>query len=139
MRVKRLTVVGRIDSNGELQLPWEKLKEFGNLNKDRAVIVRTEVQPKEPSEKLRNFVFGYAIPEMQRILYDNGEDYTKEETYQVLRGRCPVFLDESFKDGMWHARRKEWEELDSAEAVEFVAWLQRYAAVNYCAIISDPE
>ena len=139
MRVKRQTIVGRIDTKGELQLPWDKLKDFANLNKDRAVIVRVEIQPKDPSEKLRNYVFGYAIPEMQRILYDNGEDYTKAETYEVLRGRCPVFLEETFDDKGWHARRKDWEELDSAEAVEFVAWLQRYAAENYSEIILDPE
>ena len=33
---------------------------------------------------------------------------------------------------------REWEELDSAEAVEVVAWIQRYMAENYYTILNDP-
>ena len=139
MRVKRKTIVGKINAKGELSAPWDILKYFCNLNKERAVIIRVEIQPKEPSEKLRNFVFGYAIPEMQRVFHDNGEDYTKAKTFEVLKAQCPVFLDEHYEEDGWHTRVKEWEELDSAEAVEFVAWLQRFAAENYYEIIQDPE
>lgn len=140
MRIKRKTLVGRINADGDLIAPMQLLQDFCNLNRERSVIIRVEVQPQEPGEKIRNYVFGYVIPEMQRILHDNGEDYTRAQTFEYLKSICPVFLDEEYLgNGKWKQRKKEWEELDKAEVVEFVAWVQRLAAIEFNQIIQDPE
>ena len=140
MRIKRKTLVGRINAEGDLIAPMQLLQDFCNLNRERSVIIRIEVQPQEAGEKIRNYVFGYVIPEMQRILHDNGEDYTKAQTFEYLKSICPVFLDEEYLgNGKWKQRKKEWEELDKAEVVEFVAWVQRLAAIEFNQIIQDPE
>lgn len=140
MRIKRKTLVGRINSEGDLIAPMQLLQDFCNLNRERSVIIRVEVQPQEAGEKIRNYVFGYVIPEMQRILHDNGEDYTRAQTFEYLKSICPVFLDEEYLgNGKWKQRKKEWEELDKAEVVEFVAWVQRLAAIEFNQIIQDPE
>ena len=140
MRIKRKTLVGRINAEGDLIAPMQLLQDFCNLNRERRVIIRVEVQPQEAGEKIRNYVFGYVIPEMQRILHDNGEDYTRAQTFEYLKSICPVFLDEEYLgNGKWKQRKKEWEELDKAEVVEFVAWVQRLAAIEFNQIIQDPE
>ena len=140
MRIKRKTLVGRINAEGDLIAPMQLLRDFCNLNRERSVIIRVEVQPQEAGEKIRNYVFGYVIPEMQRILHDNGEDYTRAQTFEYLKSICPVFLDEEYLgNGKWKQRKKEWEELDKAEVVEFVAWVQRLAAIEFNQIIQDPE
>ena len=140
MRIKRKTLVGRINAEGDLIAPMQLLQDFCNLNRERSVIIRVEVQPREAGEKIRNYVFGYVIPEMQRILHDNGEDYTRAQTFEYLKSICPVFLDEEYLgNGKWKQRKKEWEELDKAEVVEFVAWVQRLAAIEFNQIIQDPE
>ena len=140
MRIKRKTLVGRINAEGDLIAPMQLLQDFCNLNRERSVIIRVEVQPQEAGEKIRNSVFGYVIPEMQRILHDNGDDYTRAQTFEYLKSICPVFLDEEYLgDGKWKQRKKEWEELDKAEVVEFVAWVQRLAAIEFNQIIQDPE
>lgn len=140
MRIKRKTLVGRINAEGDLIAPMQLLQDFCNLNRERGVIIRVEVQPQEAGEKIRNYVFGYVIPEMQRILHDNGEDYTRAQTFEYLKSICPVFLDEEYLgNGKWKQRKKEWEELDKAEVVEFVAWVQRLAAIEFNQIIQDPE
>ena len=140
MRIKRKTLVGRINAEGDLIAPMQLLQDFCNLNKERSVIIRVDVQPQEAGEKIRNYVFGYVIPEMQRILHDNGEDYTRAQTFEYLKSICPVFLDEEYLgNGKWKQRKKEWEELDKAEVVEFVAWVQRLAAIEFNQIIQDPE
>ena len=140
MRIKRKTLVGRINAEGDLIAPMQLLQDFCNLNRERSVIIRVEVQPQEPGEKIRNYVFGYVIPEMQRILHDNGEDYTRAQTFEYLKSICPVFLDEEYLgNGKWKQRKKECEELDKAEVVEFVAWVQRLAAIEFNQIIQDPE
>lgn len=140
MRIKRKTLVGRINAEGDLIAPMQLLQDFCNLNRERSVIIRVEVQPQEAGEKIRNYVFGYVIPEMQRILHDNGEDYTRAQTFEYLKSICPVFLDEEyFGNGKWKQRKKEWEELDKAEVVEFVAWVQRLAAIEFNQVIQDPE
>ena len=140
MRIKRKTLVGRINAEGDLIAPMQLLQDFCNLNRERSVIIRVEVQPQEAGEKIRNYVFGYVIPEMQRILHDNGEDYTRAQTFEYLKSICPVFLDEEYLgNGKWKQRKKEWEELDKADVVEFVAWVQRLAAIEFNQIIQDPE
>ena len=140
MRIKRKTLVGRINAEGDLIAPMQLLQDFCNLNRERSVIIRIEVQPQEAGEKIRNYVFGYVIPEMQRILHDNGEDYTRAQTFEYLKSICPVFLDEEYLgNGKWKQRKKEWEELDKAEVVEFVAWVHRLAAIEFNQIIQDPE
>ena len=140
MRIKRKTLVGRINAEGDLIAPMQLLQDFCNLNRERSVIIRVEVQPQEAGEKIRNYVFGYVTPEMQRILHDNGEDYTRAQTFEYLKSICPVFLDEEYLgNGKWKQRKKEWEELDKAEVVEFVAWVQRLAAIEFNQIIQDPE
>lgn len=140
MRIKRKALVGRINAEGDLIAPMQLLQDFCNLNRERSVIIRVEVQPQEAGEKIRNYVFGYVIPEMQRILHDNGEDYTRAQTFEYLKSICPVFLDEEYLgNGKWKQRKKEWEELDKAEVVEFVAWVQRLAAIEFNQIIQDPE
>ena len=140
MRIKRKTLVGRINAEGDLIAPMQLLQDFCNLNRERSVIIRVEVQPQEAGEKIRNYVFGYVIPEMQRILHDNGEDYTRAQTFEYLKSICPVFLAEEYiGNGKWKQRKKEWEELDKAEVVEFVAWVQRLAAIEFNQIIQDPE
>lgn len=140
MRIKRKTLVGRINAEGDLIAPMQLLQDFCNLNRERSVIIRVEVQPQEAGEKMRNYVFGYVIPEMQRILHDNGEDYTRAQTFEYLKSICPVFLDEEYLgNGKWKQRKKEWEELDKAEVVEFVAWVQRLAAIEFNQIIQDPK
>ena len=140
MRIKRKTLVGRINAEGDLIAPMQLLQDFCSLNRERSVIIRVEVQPQEAGERIRNYVFGYVIPEMQRILHDNGEDYTKAQTFEYLKSICPVFLDEEYLgNGKWKQRKKEWEELDKAEVVEFVAWVQRLAAIEFNQIIQDPE
>ena len=140
MRIKRKTLVGRINAEGDLIAPMQLLQDFCNLNRERSVIIRVEVQPQEAGEKIRNYVFGYVIPEMQRILHDNGEDYTRAQTFEYLKSICPVFLDEEYLgNGKWKQRKKEGEELDKAEVVEFVAWVQRLAAIEFNQIIQDPE
>lgn len=140
MRIKRKTLVGRINAEGDLIAPMQLLQDFCNLNRERSVIIRVEVQPQEAGEKIRNYVFGYVIPEMQRILHDNGDDYTRAQTFEYLKSICPVFLDEEYLgNGKWKQRKKEWEELDKAEVVEFVAWVQRLAAIEFNQVIQDPE
>ena len=140
MRIKRKTLVGRINAEGDLIAPMQLLQDFCNLNRERSVIIRVEVQPQESGEKIRNYVFGYVIPEMQRILHDNGEDYTRAQTFEYLKSICPVFLDEEYLgDGKWKQRKKEWEELDVAEAVEFCAWVQRLASIEFNQVIQDPQ
>lgn len=139
MRVRRKTIWGKINGKGELVVRFADLEEFCKMHPNRNIIIRAEVQSREPSGKLKGYFFGYLIKEAQRAMYDNGEDYTEEQTYDKLRKECPIFLSEEREEDGWRVRLREWEELDSAEAVEVIAWMQRYMAENYYLILNDPQ
>lgn len=138
MRIRRITFWRRIGIDGNLYL-GERLAEFCAMYKGKPAIVRVSVQSEEPSEKLTNYFFGYVVKELQRAMHENGEDMREAQVYDRIRTECPLFLEEKRENGKWKTRAKEWEELDVAEAVEVVAWVQRWASENYFWIIDDPE
>lgn len=140
MRLRRKTIVGKINSKGELNAPWQVLTDFCSMHKDRGIILRAEILSTEPSEKTKNYFFGYIINELREILWQTyGERYTKEQTYDWIRKQCPLFLHEERENGEWRVRLKEFEELDSAEAVEVVDWIMQYVAENFNEILEEPK
>lgn len=139
MRIRKKTLWGTIDKSGVLHFASTELEDFCRGHSDKSCTIRVEILSKSPTERLTNYFFGYLVNEMQGAFYDNGEDYTKEQTYDEIRRRCPIFVEEKRENKGWKSRLKEWEELDVAECVEVVSWIQRYAAENLHKIISDPE
>lgn len=137
MRVRSKTIFARIGDGGELNL--SALAPFLKLHRGSSVIVKVDVAPLEPTERMTNFFFGYVVKEM-RLAYDSlGSDYTEEQTYDQIRANCPVFFEEIRENGEWKRKEKEWEDLDTAEAVEAIAWIQRWAATEFQWIIDDPR
>lgn len=139
MRVRRKTIWGHTNSNGELSFQGAELAEFCRLHPNRSIIIRAEVQSKEPSDKLKGYFFGYLIKELQRGLYDNGECLSEQETYNKIRSACPLFVAEERDGEKWKVRRREWEELDQAEAVEVIGWIHRWASENLYLVLDEPK
>ena len=138
MRLTRKTVYGRIDNEGKLSCFMGELEQFAKLHPDRGVIIRVEVQPKEPTDRTRNYYYGYCVPEMQSAMLENGERYTKAQVDYIIRSACPLFFDEQWENGKYKYRIKEWDELDQAETNEFIEWLYQWAAENYSKILESP-
>lgn len=138
MRLRRKSLVGKIDSKGELKAPWNTLYDFCTMHKDRAVIIRAEIMPKEPSEKVQAYYFGYIIPEFQdAIMQAYGERLTKSQTDEWIRCQCPLFIEETRENGRWRKRIREFEELDPAEANEAIEWMFQFASENLNLVIDD--
>lgn len=139
MRVRRKTLWGKIDKKGELQAYMGEVEAFLKMHPDKNVLIRYEIQPISPSQKMTNYFFGYIVKTLQRAIYDADSSLTERQTYDLIRDNCPVFLEEKRENGEWKVRRKDWEELDSAEAVEAIAFIQQWAAENYYCILDDAE
>lgn len=139
MRVRSKTLFGRIDAHGELKIHADALADFAKLHKGAAVKIRVEVVPNEPTERMTNYFFGYVVKEMRQALISVGNDFNEQETYDVIRKNCPVFFEEKRENGEWKRVAKEWEELDTAEAVEAIAWIQRWASTEFYWVIDDPR
>ena len=138
MRLRRKVLWGKVDAKGELKINMDDLRNFCRMHPNRSVAVRVEVQGIEPTERLKNYWFGYVVKEMQRAMYEGGNDLTEEQTYNEIRRSCPLFVEEKY-EGSWKKRLKEWGELDKAEVVEIVAWTQRWASENFNWVIDDPK
>jgi hypothetical protein len=108
------------------------------MHKGRSLLVRLEVQSIEPTERMTNYFFGYVVKEMRNAYENLGESLTEAQTYDKIRANCPVFLEEKREKGEWKTRGKEWEELSVEEAVEAIAWIQRWASMEFGWIIDDP-
>lgn len=140
MRLRRKTIVGKIDSKGNLNAPWQVLQDFCSMHQNRGVIIRAEILSKEPSEKATNYFFGYIVPELQGILMDvYGERFTKEQSYDWIRKQCPLFVQEERIKGEWRATLKDWEQLDQAECNEVIEWIIQYCAENFYQVLDYPK
>lgn len=129
---------GRIGNRGEHPTITLDAQEFFRLHSGKSVIVRYELQPTEPTEKLTNYFFGYVVKEIQNAMIAEGTHCSKEWAYDFIRENCPLFYIEERVDGKWKRTLKEWEDLDVAEAVEVIAYIQQYCAENLDIIIDDP-
>ena len=139
MRVRTKILFGRTDKSGHLKIRNEELDAFCRLNPDKAVTIRLEAQATPPTTRLTNYFFGYVVKEMRQAFFSQGEDLSEAQTYDTIRSQCPHFLEEKRERGTWKTRAKEWEELDITEAVDAIAWVQRWASQEYCWIIEDPR
>lgn len=131
-------MVGRIGERGEIQCSWDMLQDFCSSHKGKPVILRLEIQPSEPSERTRNYFFGYIIPELRNAFMEQGEHLTKEETYNKIRMLCPLFAEEKRENGQWRKTYKEFEQLDQCEANEVIDWLFQWSAENLYKILDNP-
>ena len=138
MRVVRKTLYGKTDSKGNLHCFFGELEEFCKLHPNRGIILRAEIQPIEPTERTKNYYYGYCVPEMQAAMLMSGERLTREQVDAELRKNCPICLEERMDQGHWHCRVKELDEMDQAEVNEFIEWLYQYAAENYNKILDSP-
>lgn len=139
MRLRRKTIVGKIDSKGNLSAPWKILEDFCSMHKDRKLILRAEIMPKEPSEKTKGYFFGYIVEELQGFLMEvYGERFTKEQSYDWIRKQCPFFAREERVDGEWKSYLIDFEDLDQAEANEVIEWTIQYCAENFNQILDYP-
>lgn len=138
MRIRSKTMMGRIGEHGELNLHWDALTAFLQTHRGKVAIVRVELQPVEASEKTQNYFFGYIIPELKNAFMENGEHLTKEETYNKIRGLCPLFIREDRVEGKWKRRIVEFEELSQEEACEVIDWTIQFAAENLFWVLDPP-
>lgn len=139
MRLRTKLLFGRTDKGGHLKIREGELEAFCKLHPDKAVTIRLEVQATSPSARLTNYFFGYVVKEMRQAFFSQGEDIGEADTYEAIRRHCPHFWEEKREKGVWKWRAKEWEELDSTEAVDAIAWIQRWASTEFYWVIEDPQ
>lgn len=139
MKSQRITLTKRINKSGTLYLDTPDLQEFCRQHPDRAVIVRVELLPIEPSQKSLSYYWKVVVPTIQRGLYDTGVNYSISQTDKFIRSNMPVTLEETWEDGHVKTRVRTLDELDTAEINELIEQLKIYAAENLYVYIEEPE
>lgn len=139
MRVRSKVFAVRLGEHGEIIAHWDKVGEFCGQHKGKAAFMRIELQPTEPSEKTKNYFYGYIVPELRNAFMENGEHLTKEQTYNRIREICPLFSEQTRENGQWRTHLKEFEDLDQAEANEVIDFLFQWAAENLFLILENPN
>lgn len=139
MRIQKKVLTKRISSDGELHLDCVELKEFARLHPNRAVVVRVELLPVEPSKKSFAYYWKVVVPTMQQGFYDKGYVLTLEQTEKVLRQISPCMQDDKWENGKLSKRTKELDEVDASELNEMIEYLKIYASENLDTYIEEPE
>ena len=116
------------------------VQDFLASHKGKPVIMRLEIQPSEPSERTKNYFFGYCVPEAQNaFMSEYGEHLTKEQTYDKIRELCPLFKRQERENGKWRTTYLEFEDLAQEEANDAIEWLSRFLAEEFSCILDMPR
>lgn len=100
--------------------------DFARLHPNSAIILRAEIQPKDPTERQRAYYEGYILNEMQNALYEAGEPMFKSQLDEYLISLCPILEGKHCFD-----------DLDPCEVGGYLDWLYQWAAENYSKILDD--
>lgn len=139
MRIQKQVLTKRISKDGRLVIDSPELQEFARQHPNRSCIVRVELLPIPPSQKVFSYYWQYICPTIQRALYETGGTYTLEQTDRWIREQAPVMRDEHWDGEKVRTRVKEFDEIDSAEMNEFIEWLKEFAAENLDCYIEEPQ
>lgn len=132
MRIRKKTLYGRISPKGELKIHTDLMADFCRMHQGKAVIIRIEIQPTEPTDKQKAYYWGYIVPEVQGALMEIGEVKTKEQTDAYLRSLCPICENDE-------GRVREFGDLDVAEVGGYLDWVMQFAAEELHLPLEDAE
>lgn len=139
MRVQKQTLTKRISKDGRLVIDSPELQEFARQHPNRACVIRVELLPIPPSQKVLSYYWQYIIPTVQRALYDMGDSKTMEQTDRWLRSLAPVMRDEQWTGEKLRSRVMELDEIDSAEFCEYIEWIKEFGAENLDCYIEEAQ
>ena len=122
---------GRIDKDGKMRLPMDRLRQFFSQNKGRRIVIRVDVW-EEPTEAMFGYYHRYIVPTIQKALYEQGQRLAAEEVDEWLRSSNKITCNAE------HGLRRV-EQLSRDEMSEFISWLKEFAAENLYTYIEDPK
>lgn len=118
---------GRIQENGSLKVPPERLREFFAQHKGAKVLVRIEAIGESMTSAQWGYYYGYIVPTIRQALYSLGERKTDAEVDEWLVAHYP-FTDQAKASDI----KKEM-------LTDFLEWLKEFAAENLGVFIEDPK
>lgn len=137
---------GRIDKEGKMRLPMDRLRQFFSQNKGRRIVIRVDVW-EEPTEAMFGYYHRYIVPTIQKALYELGERMNERKVDEWLRQQCPSIFEtfipptkEQEKQGYSGCTETRGiRDLSFSEMSDYLDWLKQYAAENLSVYIEDPK
>lgn len=129
--MQRISEAGRIDGNGKLLLPMDRLEAYFRANPGARVIVRFDIVEQGSTASQQAYYFNYVLPTIRQALRERGEMQTEETIDRWLRGSCPACQE----DGKTKGARQ----LSKEQFSDFLDWLGWFAAENLNVYIEDPK
>lgn len=119
--MQAISEAGRIDVNGNLLLPMDRLHEEFRKRKGMRVVATFEFAQPHTTESQRGYYRGYVLPTIQAALRKQGTLLSIAEVDASLREWCP------------------FEVAGKEDMSDFLEWLKQYAAENIHVYIEDPR
>lgn len=139
MKKNRITIPGKVTSNGQLQMYMGELNEFAKLHKGKNIIASFSVYDPTKSVSMKAYYYKVVVPQFQRGMYENGNRWSEKDTELYMRNLCPVTMGEvvDIDTGEYRSDPVDINDLSNSEFVEYIDFLKQFAAEELGVFIED--
>lgn len=128
MGTNTISESGRVNDNGQLLMPMDRLNAWFKENKGKRIVVRFEASEPGSTDAQQGYYYGYILPTLVDAYLKLGErkrtDLLDNELVLAYPGN----------DEITHARY-----FTKSQMSDFLEWLKQFAAENLYVYIEDPR
>jgi hypothetical protein len=129
MKGTLITEAGRIDADGRIWLPMDRIGQFCKEHPGDGVIVKIEVLERHSSSAMIRYYYGYVLPTCRVAFAKLGKLETEKQIDRELWNYYPGE----------HDPGQELREAPQSHVIGFLEWLKQFAAENLEVYIEDPK
>ena len=134
-----LELTAHIDHEGIMKIAnRDMLTNWVAQNKGRNIVLTVERKRKKRSNDQNAYWWGVVVPLTQEGLFHLGNEFTKEQTHELLKAQCNSKEIEG-KDGLLIPAPHSTADLSTVEFMELIDRVQRWCAEYLGIVIPDPN
>lgn len=137
MNTDKISESGRINENGQLLMPMDRLNAFFKAHKGQRVTIRFYFNAPGSTAAQQSYYYQYIVPTIQQALRETGERKSEKGVDKFLIEQYPG--DKSEVEIGFGVDVTEARNLSKSQMSEFLEWLKQYAAENLAVYIEDPR
>ena len=137
MKTDKISESGRINENGQLLMPMDRLNAFFKAHKGQRVTIRFYFDAPGSTAAQQSYYYQYIVPTIQQALRETGERKSEKGVDIFLIEQYPG--DKSEVEIGFGVDVTEARNLSKSQMSEFLEWLKQYAAENLAVYIEDPR
>ena len=136
MATCKISESGRINENGQLLMPMDRINAWCKEHRGERAVIRIEASAPDSTASQQSYYYNYIVPTIQNAFHETGERKTEKAIDKFLVEQYPGDK-QIFGFGVDATKGRE---LNKIQMADFIEWLKQYAAEPPLSVyIEDPK